>query len=187
VTACPSRGEDYGMITDITGEVKILANDKKVPDDLLFYNLSVGDELVIAKDSNLTVISYKDCWEWLIEGPAEIKISMVRIDVVKGAEDTIKALRKLPICFNPNEIEGLESEHGGGLYFRGSTRNTAIDPTESLRKEFATGEASNSTLITLIISDIRDNNIEEGRKYFEELKKRRPNSPFIKGITKYFE
>jgi len=55
-----------------------------------------------------------------------------------------------------------------------------------LRREFDEGTATNSTLMTLIMHDIRNGATDRARPCFEALRKRAPDSPFVRRMSVHF-
>lgn len=172
-----SLAEDYGVVMDISGSVELISNGKKSPVDL-GTNLSIGDEISLNKDSSLVVVSYEDCLEWKINGPNKIKVSAA----IHKDKKKVTILRQLPVCYSPSEMNTSDSQSIGGFVLRGMP----VDPLEQLRNEFKSGKASNSTLMTLIMHDVNNKEINKAKPYYSELKQRMPNSSFIKEIKKYF-
>ena len=171
--------EDFGVVMDVTGTVVRISNEKQSSIDL-GTNLSVGDEIFLKESAELILVSYENCTEWSLIGPNHITLKTG--EFLAKDNGKVAYLRKLPVCFNPVKIDDAKSLFMGGITLRGKE----VDPLKELRKEFETGKAGNSTLITLMIYGIKSKNIEKTRPYFDELNKRRPGSPFIEECAKYF-
>lgn len=175
--AFPSWGEEFGMLTDKTGEVELVSKGKKNLADMGAV-LFAGDELLLQKGSLAMIVSFADCQEWSVKGPGKLIISGGKIE---GQDNLIAAAKKLPLCYSPTSMKGAESHEMGGFLLRGE------DPTAKLREEFQSGKAGNSTLMTLIMHDLKNGNAGKARPCFDELKKRIPESPFIKSIARHFQ
>lgn len=175
-----SWAEDFGIVMDISGTVELISSEEKSHIDL-GTNLLVGDKLSLKENSELVIVSYEDCIEWSIEGPSNIKVSTSGFE---GDEEKIVNLKQMPVCYNFSNMNDTESPFMGGITLRG---RKSADPLKALREEYEDGNADNSTLITLIMYGIKKNKTEETLPYFNELKKRRPDSSLVKEIAKHFE
>ncbi|MCP5002467.1 MAG: hypothetical protein GY941_00720 [Planctomycetes bacterium] len=187
ITVCTVRGENYGIVTEVSGPVELVLQTSMRPIKYPGFDLSIGDGLAFSKGATITIVSYVDCREWNIKGPGYVEIKKKRIEIISGATDMVVPLRKLPFCSDIGGLEGSQSDAVSGYEMGGIVLRGKTETIESLRSEFVDGGAGNASLITLVMYDLKKKNIENARPYFEELKKRIPNSLFIKDITKYFE
>lgn len=174
-SAPPSYALEFGIVMDVSGTVFIQRGRETVPPDL-GLNVSSGDTITLGEGSSIVIVSYSDCSEWVLKGPDRITI---RGELIAGKRPT----RQLPVCYSPEEFKEGDAHVIGGFVLRGQPG----DPLASLRDEFERGEASNSTLMTLIMSDLSSGEAERARPYFEALRSRMPGSEFVKTIAKKFE
>lgn len=209
--AGPAWGGDFGIITDDSGEVKLLSNGKEKT-RLSGSSIATGDRLLLGKGASVTVVAYSNCWEYLIKGQGKVEISKDGVKVIEGFKNIKTSIRELPVCIKPG---GKDSAAGGlALISRdgtlppesasvpaaaaaensGQPGKGAIEPeqrlvaagvgVESLRKEFEDGKASNSTLITLILHDLEKGDKERAKTYLTELeKKMSPESEILKSLS----
>jgi len=174
---------DFGIITDFKGNVSVKRDNKAVPADV-GANLRLKDTLIVSEGAGALAVSYEDCYEWIIIGPAQVKINSDESFIKQSVEcDWLKKVRKLPVCYRPEEFEEGASAVIGGATFR----KQDVDSAAPLRLEFKMGKASNAALITLIMHDFINGEIENARDYYNALKKRTPGTVFLKDLEKKFE
>ena len=171
---------DFGVVMDVAGSVSIERDQKSMPADL-GLNLISGDNISIDDGANIVIVSYSDCMEWAFTGADKITIESGKNP--QSMTGKVEPVRKLPVCYSPEDFKEGEYDVMGGIALRGLPK----DPLGSLRDEFKKGNAPNSTLMTLIIHDLRGGKIEQAKPYYETLKKRMPESEFVKKISKRFE
>ena len=172
--------DDFGIVMDVKGEVSVERNDKSAPAEV-GNNLHIKDTLIINKGASMAAVSYDDCCEWVIRGPARVKIDSDETFEIQSAKcDWLKKVRELPVCYSHEEFNNDELSVIGGVILRDS------DPAALLRKEFKMGKASNAALITLIMHDLLNGKIEKARPYYNALKKRTPGTLFLKDLEKKF-
>jgi len=174
-----SFADDYGMVMDLEGEMRILRDQQELAGDL-GESVSVGDRLVLAKNSRATIISYLDCREIIMSGPLEVEVTWDKLKTRHTGR--LSAGRKMPVCYSHEELNSTDSGVIGGLVLRGA----ATDPAAALRAEFDKGQASNSTLMTLVMHDLANGDTERARPYFNELRKFSPNSAFVAKVAAHF-
>ena len=170
--------DDFGIVMDVNGKINVQRGEQKLPVEI-GLNIIYGDTIKLDKTNNIVIVAYDDCMEWDLTGPHSIIIKSDGI-ALKTGEASPK--RQLPVCYSLEEFEGEKEDVMGGFVLRGSPK----DPLASLREEFKHGKASNSTLITLIVHDLRNWKIEQARPYYEELHRRMPDSVFVNNFTKKF-
>jgi hypothetical protein len=95
----------------------------------------------------------------------------------------LSSQRQLPVCYSLDEFVTSDSDVIGGFVLRGIPK----DPLASLREEFEQGKASNSTLVTLIIHDLKNGSIEKARLYYDTLQQRVPESKIVKVLSEKFQ
>ena len=164
--------EDFGMAMSIEGKVMLQRNSESIP---LEFGESIyeGDILQLAEKTEMILISYIDCQEWELQGPLEVTVTW---ELTKKGKGSMKPIKELPVCYSHEEISNDDSGTIGGLVLRGTPK----DPVQQLRQEFIDGKASNTTLITLILHDLKEGNKKGSKIYLNALKQRSPNSAFIK-------
>jgi hypothetical protein len=169
--------DGFGIIMDVSDNVAVKRGGKSLPADI-GSDIFSSDTVNLKQGEFIVIVSYKDCREWEISGPADINVTDEG-PAVKGRNLT--TLRRLPTCYSMEEFSGADSDVVGGLVFRRS------DPMASLREEFDSGKATNSTLITLVMHALYNGDSEQARVYFDALKKRVPGSVLIKRLSKNFK
>lgn len=174
------HAEEYGVITDVSGESVIIRGDGKVKADL-GTGLNSGDIIELEEQSSLAIVSYESCREWLLTGSDRITIDHVRGPV--SGKSRLNPSRTLPVCYSPEEYQDENLPVIGGFVLRGEPK----DPVAGLRKEFEQGKASNTVLMTLIMHDLSRGEQERARPYYLQLKERIPDSSFVKSIAPRFE
>ncbi len=174
--------DDFGIVMDVKGQVSVERNDKSAPAEV-GNNLHIKDTLIVNKGASMTAVSYDDCCEWVVRGPARVKIDSDETFEIQSAKcDWLKKVRELPVCYSHEEFNKGELSVIGGVILRKSD----VDPAALLRKEFKMGKASNAALITLIMHDLLNGQIEKARPYYNALKKRNPGTVFLQGLEKKF-
>ena len=153
--------EECAIVTDLSGTVTVLRNGKNMPLDI-GHALFVGDEILLAQGATLIAVTYEDCAEWRWAGGETISVESEGFQS-KGHE--FDPSRELPMCYHPDSYEKTDSNVIGGFVLRGSPS----DPLAPLRKEFAEGNASNSSLIALVLHEIEKGNMEQAKKYFDAI------------------
>ena len=171
-----SFAEETGVIMDVAGKVEILRGENTIYADF-GMNLQDGDEVAPETDASITLVTYVDCREWVVNGPQRATLSGATVVAITGQK--IKAQRQLPVCYSPSATKSGKSGVIGGLVLRGAPK----DPVKELRDEFVAGSASNATLMTLIMNDLKNGKKETAKAYFKELYKRVPESQFVKGLV----
>ena len=174
----PADADEFGVIMDVTGKVAIQREKSYVKADL-GVEVKPGDIIKIEKGANIVLVSYLECNEWSVNGPDTVTIKNDGLDTQRTK---VIPTRQLPVCYGPEEFKTGDDDVMGGFVLRGAPK----DPLASLRQEFASGKASSSTLMTLIMHDLKRGNADKARSYYEELKKRSPDSSFVKKITPRF-
>jgi hypothetical protein len=172
--------QDFGIMMDVSGKVAIHRDGNPINADF-GMNIFSGDIIELNKGSDAVIVSYADCQEWTLKGPDKV---MIKTD--EGPESgsgMVAPSRQLPVCYGPEEFKEDGSDVIGGLVLRGQPK----DPLAALREEFKGGTASNSTLMTLIMHDLKNGKIERARPYFDTLKVRAPESEFINNIARRFK
>ncbi len=170
--------DDSGIVMDVNGEVKLLRGGKQISVEV-GLNLVQGDIIEIKKEGLVVIVSYVECKEWQLKGPDTINI------VAEGVVSTLNKVsprRQLPVCYSLDEFDTNESDGIGGITLRGIPK----DPLAFLREEFKHGKASNSTLITIIMHDLKNGNIEKARPCLETLRERLPGSKIVKALSEKF-
>ncbi len=170
--------DDFGILMDAKGGVKLLRGEKHISVEV-GLNLIRGDIIEIEKEGLVVIVSYEECQEWQLMGPDTINIAA---SGVASTSNKVSPRRQLPVCYSLDEFDNNESDVIGGITLRGIPK----DPLASLRKEFKYGKASNSTLITIIMHDLKNGNIEKARPYFETLSQRLPGSKIVKAFSDKF-
>lgn len=169
---------DYGIVTDLEGEVRILRGADTVPAEI-GESVAVGDRIEAGPKAILVLVSYARCQEWVLEGKNTFTVNEKAGP--QPGEGKITPYREIPVCYNPDDFQDAASQKIGGYVLRGT------DPVASLRKEFDAGNAPNSTLITLTLHDLKKGNVEKARPYFNELKGRVPDSSIVKKLAPRFK
>jgi hypothetical protein len=154
--------------------------DEKLSADL-GVNLLRDDRICLEKDSKLVIVSYEDCTEWAAAGEDTLTFKAGNAPV--SEKQKILASRKLPVCYKPEAFQGEIPQKIGGIPLMG----VEADPADSLRDELKGGNASNSTLMTLMMHDLKEGDIESAKTCFDILKTRLPASEFLKQISARFE
>lgn len=169
----------FGMLMDAEGEVLSHSNGQLVEigiGEVIPYNTKIS-----IPDNSLAIITVFDsCQEWELNGNGEYLAS--KKGLLKFAGQVPVLTRQLPVCFDPEEFADAGSLIGG-LPSRSMSRK---DPMTPLWQEAATGNASNTTLMILVMNGVKHRTIARVRPYFEILKQRIPNSPFIMQMRRYF-
>jgi hypothetical protein len=172
--------QDFGIMMDVSGEVSVKRDGQNMPADL-GLNIFSGDTIVLGKNAGAVIVSYEDCQEWVIKGPDNVRIK-INEGLISDSHKLAPS-RQLPVCYGHEEFKEGVPDVTGGLVLRGQPK----DLLASLREEYRNGNASNSTLMTLIMHDLKNGKKEQAKQYFNVLKKRAPESGFIKEISKMFE
>ena len=178
-TAWAGKAEDFGMVMEVQGRVLIQRNGTEIPVDL-GQAVFVGDRFALPDATRVTVVAFQDCREWLLAGPVEATTRWTRIEAFGPSQP--KRGRRLPVCYSQQELEVEDPGVVGGLILRGAPE----DPVAGLRREFESGRASNSTLVTLIMHDLANDQPDRARPYLAELERRVPGSPFVESLAKLF-
>ncbi len=165
---------DYGMVLDLEGELVIVRQGEEIAGDL-GDTLFVDDQLIVAAKARVTVVTYLDCQEFHLSGPAEVRITWEGFQTASQSQSNLISGRNLPVCYSQEDLRFSDSQMVGGLVLRGA----ANDPVAALRQEFAHGEASISTLMTLIMHDLANGELERASHYLEALHSRVPGTPFV--------
>ena len=171
--------EDFGMVMDVAGRVVVHRGAENFPADL-GRTVLVGDRFELSDTSRLTIVSFQDCREWLLTGPSEATTRWTRIEG-SGLQQPEPG-RRLPVCYSQQELEVEDPGVLGGLVLRGIPE----DPVAGLRREFDSGQAPNSTLVTLIMHDLANDDPDRAKPYMQELQRRAPNSAFVKRLSGLF-
>jgi hypothetical protein len=172
VFAEADNNKDFGIVMDVSKNVSIERSRITISAE---FGLNVVLKDVITLDSNeyIIIVSYTDCKEWVLKGPDCLE---VRGDGVLISETRdICPSRQLPLCYRPEKFSVGTADLIGGTVWRG-------DSLALLQEEFKTGKALNSTLVTLIMHSLEEEDMKQAKKYFEVLKVRFPDSEFIKKV-----
>lgn len=174
-----SYSAEFGVVMDVAGKTSVQRSGKSFPADF-GMNLQEDDALIAETGATMTLVTYADCREWRIEGPGQAKLTSGGVVSMKGSQ--AKALRQLPVCYSPGEAHGGKSGVIGGFVLRGVPK----DPVKELRDEFKTGKATNTTLMTLIMNDLKNGRKDIAKEYYEELRRRAPDSAFVRNLAGEF-
>ncbi len=173
---------DFGIVTNVKGNVSVKRDNKAAPAEV-GANLRLKDTLIVSKGADAFAVSYEDCYEWIIIGPAQVKINSDDTFINQSVKcDWLIKVRVLPVCYRPAEFEEGASAAIAGFI----VRDTDVDSAAPLRLEFKMGKASNAALITLIMHDFINGKIEKARLYCNALKKRTPGTVFLQNLEKKF-
>ncbi len=172
--------EDFGMIMDTSGKISLNRQGKKIKAEI-GQTLFAGDSIRLDKGSSLVLVSYELCEEWIIDGP--LTLTFTEYDIIADKDPQPEPGRQLPVCYSLDEMSTTDSDTLGALVLRGSPD----DPVRKLRMEFNNGQASNSTLMALILHEIKNGSTAQAEPFFQELKKRAPDSAFIKKMEHAFQ
>jgi hypothetical protein len=189
--------EDFGIIMDIAGQ----AESNKKPLDL-GKSVFVGDAITVSEKGSLLVIEYNGCVEWRVNGPAKIQVNKSGLQIAKGGNGLVQKGKKLPACFKPLEMRSASTHEQGSLVLMTNEQKSAADlPTPpvpdaelsassttepegitELRKNFNEGKAGIPELMTLIAYDMNKNDKDSAKQYYLELKKKAPDSAYVKQL-----
>lgn len=172
------RSDDFGIVMDMSGNVQLIRGENTAPAEI-GMNLIRGDAVDMPEGSSVVIVSYSDCNEWQITGPDTVRITD---EGLVSKSDKKVPQRQLPVCYSLTEFDSETPDVAGGIILRGIPK----DPLAHLREEFKKGEASNSTLITLIMHDLKNSRVEKARPYFEALKARLPDSKIVNALSGKF-
>ncbi len=179
VALSAGAAEDFGMVMDLQGKATVQQQGKSQP-MTLGQTLFVGDQVTLEANSTLVVVAYSTCDELGVTGPAQVKVEPMGLSGGKGM--AAKQLRRLPVCYSPEELNASDSGVIGGLVLRGAPK----DPVFDLRQDFAAGRATTPSLMTLIMHDVSNGNAAQAAPYFQALKQQAPNSRFVQDMSRYF-
>ncbi len=171
--------EEYGTITDVSSQVFLQRGDDNVLADL-GTTIKIGDRIDLKGGEYIVIVSYLDCSERSIAGPRQFTIT--ESGELSSMNNPIKPDRRLPVCYKTEKFMNGESNVTGGIVLRG--KESKID---KMRKENESSQTSNSTLITLIIYDLIEEQPEKARENYDILKVRYPDSPFVKWLSNSFK
>lgn len=171
--------ESVGMITDNEGQVRFVYGNSSAPAEL-GAALTPGDRLSVEANGKVVVVMLADCEEFSIRGKDEILIEKTKIRSQRSGY--LKPDRRLPVCYNAEDFDAPDSGVIGGFVMRGDAANSLAD----MRGEAGRSAADTTTLITLILHDIRNDQAAQARPYYDELKKRRADSAWVKKLEKHF-
>lgn len=181
--AIPAAGlqaaEDFGMVMDIEGKVTVEHQGRQAVASL-GQTLFVGDRLILEAGGSLGVVSYGSCDELVLNGPAQAQVGAAGLTSSQGGP--AKLARRLPVCYSQEELNAGDSGVIGGLVLRGAPK----DPVYDLRREFATGKATNSSLMTLVMHDVSNGQAAQARPYFQALTRLAPDSQFVREMRRHF-
>lgn len=180
IVSSPLMAADFGMIMETNGKTPLHRQGKSISSEV-GQTLFVNDTLRLEASSSLVLVSYELCEEWIIDGPATLTITEDEITADKDPQP--EPGRQLPVCYSLEDMATTESDTLGALVLRGSPD----DPVRKLRHEFKSGAATNSTLMALILHDLKNGAAAQATPYFKELQKRAPGSAFIKKIEPSFQ
>ncbi|MDH4182823.1 MAG: hypothetical protein OEV92_01250 [Nitrospinota bacterium] len=167
------------MVMDVSGDAKILRKGVSAPADL-GKSISFDDVFKLGAGAKLAVVTYIDCNQWMMAGPGEFKVNSSQ--AIEAANGKLAPAKKMPVCYEPDSITAESTNTIGAFVLRGGAK----DPVADLRAEFENGNASLSTLMTLVMYDLQNGRKDSARPYFEELSKRAPESQFVKRISGIF-
>lgn len=195
--------QDFGIVTDVSGKIALQRAGKKTIIDM-GASLAAKDILHISKGGAATIVAFASCQEWLVSGAGEITVEGEKVVPGKGA--LLKMGKKLPGCYKPGEIKGAGSHSMGGISLFGKEskgsapegagpQELAMTPEpsaadleiKSLKEEYLSGKASNSTVIALMMYELNANRIALAKPYYDDLKTRAPQSALVKEFAPRFE
>ena len=180
-----AKEQGFGMLMDAEEDLIIKFEGRSM-------TIEVGEvipfdaKIYISMGGFAIVTVFESCEEWELNGRGEYMTTDEGL-VKEAGPDPILS-RQLPTCFDPEEFEQVGSTIGG-VVSRSIGRNLKrikSNRLEPLWREAATGRASNTTLMTLVMNGVKKHKISRVRPYFEILKQRIPNSAFIKRMKPYF-
>lgn len=171
---------EFGIVMDIQGKVTIERAGKQMPADFGMA-VELGDRVVLGDQASATIVSYLDCQELRLTGPAQAAANGEQLSVTPASR--LQAGRILPVCYGEDELNTSDADIIGGVVLRGAPR----DPVHRLRTEFSEGKASTSTLMTLLMHDLANGDTEQARPYFDALKQKAPESAFLARVAPLFE
>ena len=178
--AGPSMANEIGLVMDASGDAKVAEGSSSKPAEI-GSGFGFGSVFVLGSGAKMSLVTYIDCNEWSLSGPGSFKVSQSQTIVSEACE--MKPSRNLPVCYEPELMEVDKHNTMGAFVMRGAQN----DPVAALRNEYQNGNASNSTLMTLIMHDLNSGKKEQAKPYYQELKSRAPNSPFIKSVARWLE
>jgi len=183
-----AKEQGFGMLMDAEEDLIIKFEGRSM-------TIEIGEvipfdaKIYISMGGFAIVTVFESCEEWELNGRGEYITTDEGLVKEAGPEPILS--RQLPTCFDPEEFQPVGSTIGG-VVSRSISRNFKTikpikpNPLEPLWREAATGRASNTTLMTLVMNGVKKHKISRVRPYFEILKQRIPNSAFIKQMKPYF-
>jgi hypothetical protein len=171
---------EFGIVMDMQGAVVIERAGAQMPADFGMA-VELGDNILLDDGASATVVSYMDCQELMLNGPARAAADGEQLSVTPPSR--LQAGRILPVCYGEEELNISDADIIGGVVLRGAPR----DPVHSLRTEFSQGKASTSTLMTLLMHDLANGNTEKARPYFDALRSKAPDSAFLARVAPVFQ
>jgi hypothetical protein len=171
-----AANEAFGMIAESEGSAQLINGDAKTAAELGSV-LKSGDKLILDANSKLTIISFADCEEMLAYGKDEIIIDKYKAHSQRFGD--LKPIRRLPVCYNPQDFDAQDSGTIGGYFMRGPD-----NAMSELQNEADQGDMS--ALIALVLHDIKNKQSALARPYFERLKQKYPNSKWVKNLERHF-
>lgn len=193
--------QDFGIVTDTSGKI---ADERAGKTTFLDIGAAVApkDKIHISKGGSATIVEYATCQEWFAAGAGNFIVDEGKIVAVKGA--SLKMGKKLPVCYKPGEIKGTASHSMGGIAlfakeskgvasesagteeFASTSRTEAEAAMQPLREEYQRGNASNATVIALMMYELNANRMVAAKPYYDDLKKRAPKSQVVRELAERF-
>jgi len=175
------------MVADIEGRITLQHGDSS--SELQFGDTLVeGDVLTIPDQARVVVVYFDRCSEWVLNKPDAVEILAPGPRSRKSG--SLKPARKLPICDRPEEFKHLGSQVIGGVVMRGlppQDIGVADDPAvASLRREAERDGASTTAILSLMLHDLKKQNLESAERYYVRLKRRHPEAGLVKEFAHYF-
>lgn len=166
--------QDFGIVLDFSGHSDLYRDSKPQRLDV-GTELIVGDTIEISANGQVVFVSYKECEEVSVAGAGEVSIAGV--EDIQTQQGQTWQIRQLPVCYQPESFSYSGPNITSGILLRGVSGNVQTEQEVArMRDSAANSSISNSELVSLMVYDIRNDNLDTARTYYKQLKQRNPDA-----------
>lgn len=167
-----------GIITNLSGTAWMERGDRRTS-AMIGQVLLTGDALVLDTDSRANLLTFSNCDEWALSGPDHIRVDATGIPTSENRRSPTLA-GTLDICFDPGSFKTVSHGRLGGVTVRS-------DSVSKERMKADDGKASAAELLTIVLFDLKNDQPEKARVYYDMLKKKMASGPLVNLLADHFK
>lgn len=167
-----------GIITNLSGVAWIDRNGDRLK-AAAGQSLLPDDALILEANSHVRLLAYSGCDEWAASGPDTIRLDSAGVPVSEKRRD-LTLTGTLDICFDPASFTTVSYGRLGGVTVRS-------DMVSKQRIKADDGHASAAELLTIVLFDLKNDQPDKARPYFDMLRQQLPKGPLMDSLADHFK